>query len=365
MTQLENPDYNSRLRSFIPDFYWFRHFHGKNSASFFVEGSMIARSETAFRNLAANINNEEASCHFIEVDDYTNDKFWFLPVACRRGVRLEVKADVARDSINFVRLGTSARDVALIAPFGHGGDFICIGDTNSLGGAPPTDAIERVSGKGATSFSYFNNGTTDYYRFKNLSAQYGMNIENKNVRILDWGCGCGRLTRHLLSLPSGARRVTGIDIDQVNIAWNQQHLSDSQFLTVDLMPPTPFPDDSFDLVIANSVLSHLKLDVAKAWIAEIRRLLAPGGLALLSYHGEFSLAATASKTPNFVESVLETGFNSDLSAKELNEILADPGYYRQTFMSDIFANKLFSESFDLLDQVKGVVSRFQNLAVCR
>ncbi len=125
------------------------------------------------------------------------------------------------------------------------------------------------------------------------------------------------------------------------------------------------PDQSFDLVLANSVFTHLKLDTAKAWIKEIRRLLRPGGIALLSFHGLFSLATFCGRTPTFIDKVLQSGFNADLKAPELDGLVGDDTYYRQTYMTDDFARALFSEQFDLAAVHVGVVSRYQNIAVCR
>ena len=60
-------------------------------------------------------------------------------------------------------------------------------------------------------------GRTDFHRFSSLAAEYGIDFASPATRILDWGCGCGRLTRHWLALPRGQDRVFGADIDPVNL----------------------------------------------------------------------------------------------------------------------------------------------------
>jgi SAM-dependent methyltransferase len=45
-------------------------------------------------------------------------------------------------------------------------------------------------------------------------------------------------------------------------------------------------DDSLDLVYAHSVLTHLTEPTATAWLAEVARVLRPGGLALMTFHDE-------------------------------------------------------------------------------
>ncbi|MES1263386.1 MAG: class I SAM-dependent methyltransferase, partial [Peristeroidobacter soli] len=124
-------------------------------------------------------------------------------------------------------------------------------------------------------------------------------------------------------------------------------------------------DQSFDLIIANSVLSHLTLPVAREWLTEMRRLLSPNGLALLSYHGDFSATNMFSRHRQMFETVLETGFNADLRASELDEQIGDREYYRQTFMSDAFAKTMMGDYFSVEEQLVGRVSRYQNIAVLR
>jgi SAM-dependent methyltransferase len=68
------------------------------------------------------------------------------------------------------------------------------------------------------------------------------------------GCGCGRLTRHFLEAAGDRLKVRGIDIDADNVGWSNRNLEDGAFLRVGLYPPTPFADESFDMIFANSVL---------------------------------------------------------------------------------------------------------------
>src|SRR5262245_7185517 len=66
-------------------------------------------------------------------------------------------------------------------------------------------------------------------------------------RILDWGCGCGRLTAHLLSIEDGPE-VFGCDIDPFTIEWCNRHLCEGAFAVLNPLPPSPYPDAHFDLI---------------------------------------------------------------------------------------------------------------------
>ncbi len=121
-------------------------------------------------------------------------------------------------------------------------------------------------------------------------------------RVLDVGCGVGRMARVLvgeLRPPHGA--YDGFDVSRRGIAWCRRHYRDTpvpfRFAHVDLLHPVyhptgtlspaafrfPYADASFDLVIATSVFTHLLEDVADRYLAEAARVLAPGGRLLATW----------------------------------------------------------------------------------
>jgi SAM-dependent methyltransferase len=98
-------------------------------------------------------------------------------------------------------------------------------------------------------------------------------------RVLDFGCGPGRLLRQFL--PEAQRgRWVGADVHQPSLAWARTALSPPvELARSPQAPPLPFAPESFDLVLSMSVISHLVDDWA-AWMLDLRRVLAPGGLLL-------------------------------------------------------------------------------------
>src|SRR5689334_9493315 len=70
--------------------------------------------------------------------------------------------------------------------------------------------------------------------------------------ILDFGCGCGRLLRHLRARPG--TRVVGCDIDAESIEWCRANLAGNgiECVHAHVEPPLPFDDAAFDLAIAIS-----------------------------------------------------------------------------------------------------------------
>jgi SAM-dependent methyltransferase len=100
--------------------------------------------------------------------------------------------------------------------------------------------------------------------------------------VLDFGCGCGRVTRYFHDF---AGNVAGSDVSTDAIAWCRANLGFARFETNGLAPPLAFDGDSFDLVYALSVFTHLTSDLQLAWRDELRRVLRPGGRLLITTHG--------------------------------------------------------------------------------
>lgn len=107
---------------------------------------------------------------------------------------------------------------------------------------------------------------------------------NQYSEILDFGCGCGRITRHLKDLTNSS--ITGSDINHTPILWAQKNLKFARFITNGISDSLPFENDSFDLVFAVSVFTHLSERLQKHWMGELTRILKPGGALLITVKGE-------------------------------------------------------------------------------
>jgi SAM-dependent methyltransferase len=105
-----------------------------------------------------------------------------------------------------------------------------------------------------------------------------------DARVLDFGCGSGRLLRHLLRLRP-AWRITGTDIDAEAIAWCRSAYPGADFMVNGSDPPIDLAAGSLDLIVGFSVFTHLDAGPQAAWLSELARLLRPGGWAVLSVLG--------------------------------------------------------------------------------
>lgn len=107
-------------------------------------------------------------------------------------------------------------------------------------------------------------------------------------RILEVGCGCGRMLRHLKHLAETCE-IWGTDIWSEQIYWDRQHLSPPfHFATTTTIPHLPFEDRYFKLIYCGSVFTHID-DLAEAWLLELRRILSPDGRAYITIHDKHTL----------------------------------------------------------------------------
>ena len=98
--------------------------------------------------------------------------------------------------------------------------------------------------------------------------------------ILDFGCGCGRTIRNFVGLKNV--RLEGTDYNPELIGWCLANLGFARFGLNRLEPPTSYADGAFDLVYAFSVFTHLPEPLQHAWMAELKRILKPGGYLAIS-----------------------------------------------------------------------------------
>jgi SAM-dependent methyltransferase len=63
----------------------------------------------------------------------------------------------------------------------------------------------------------------------------------------------------------------------------------AEFQTNELAPPLNYEAEKFDLIYAVSVFTHLPEDLQYAWLDELRRVLRPRGILLLTLHGQSRL----------------------------------------------------------------------------
>ncbi len=158
-------------------------------------------------------------------------------------------------------------------------------DWTELGASDPLWAVlvspEHRHGRWDTD-AFFATGAAEVRATMARAASLG--LHPGRARALDFGCGAGRLTA---ALTEYADQVVGVDISPTMLAKARDLDATGrvEFVENDRADLSVFADASFDLVYSSLVLQHLPTPLALGYLAEMIRVLAPGGLLIVQVAG--------------------------------------------------------------------------------
>lgn len=119
-------------------------------------------------------------------------------------------------------------------------------------------------------------------------------------RVLDIGCGLGKIAYAFTSYLQSPGCYEGFDVTNAHLKWLQEEISTRKpnfnFRFVDVYHPMyhpkgnisltefvfPYPDESFEVVCLRDIFTHLQADALGQYLREINRVLKPGGKCLFS-----------------------------------------------------------------------------------
>lgn len=194
----------------------------------------------------------------------------------------------------------------------------------------------------------------------------------RNYRcVLDFGVGAGRLARMFKGFKG---RYAGADIDPRAIAYARSALPHVDAVRTFPMRPLPFRDACFDGVFSVSVFTHMDRAAHDFYLAQLARVLQPGGHALITVHGARALERAETEAEVFTMlSVPQQGITAARQALDTGEgfhFILQQGHltsaayaYGVTFLSAAFLNRVWSNDFTILAVVSGAIHDFQDIVV--
>jgi len=221
---------------------------------------------------------------------------------------------------------------------------------------PPLELIQRVTpefsaSEGEAAERNFHDAAwRSLAALEQALAGVGRRMEEFE-RILDFGCGPGRVLR-LLEPLAGRTELHGVDIDADAIAWCRQAIPFAHFTAAPHVPPTAYPDAHFDLVLNHSVFTHLPEERQDQWLGELQRIARPGAILLLTVHSlpqlrsALSALAVAGSDAGAAEAVLERDgilfFDQDGYIGS-----SHPDFYRTTFHAPWYVFEHWHRFFEI------------------
>ena len=199
---------------------------------------------------------------------------------------------------------------------------------------PPREMMARTVGH-ADWRAFLKAGERDAQTLDAYAREGGAGFAEA-ARILDLGCGCGRVIRHLPGMTDAA--LFGVDLNPPLVAWCNDNLQ-GEYAVNDLAPRLGFPDAHFDVLYLISVFTHLRIDAQRAWLAELRRVLRPGGVAMVTFHDESHPNAPTGGAA--YSTLMETGVYVQSDVAQGSNLSA-------TFQTRAAAQALFAETFDIV-----------------
>ncbi|RNI29728.1 class I SAM-dependent methyltransferase [Rufibacter immobilis] len=133
-----------------------------------------------------------------------------------------------------------------------------------------------------------------------LTDHLQRHVDLSDKKILDWGCGPGRIIRHLPEIMNHICEFFGTDYNKKSIEWCTRHLPGIHFNHNSLSAQLPYQNHFFDVIYGISIFTHLSEPLHHEWFAELYRVLKPGGILFLTTQGNnFKSKLTQPELANF------------------------------------------------------------------
>ena len=174
--------------------------------------------------------------------------------------------------------------------------------------------------------------------------------------VLDFGCGCGRTLVWLkdrVQLP----QLYGTDIDNEAISWCRENLSFAKFGANNPLPPLQYPPETFDLIYAISVFTHLDEDYQFRWLNELKRVTTPKGIILLTVNGRRLWKDLRHEDIIDIE---KRGFKF-VTSNTMRGIF--PEWYQNAYHKKQYILNCYSTYFQVLDYIPGGMNNRQDVVI--
>jgi len=165
-------------------------------------------------------------------------------------------------------------------------------------------------------------------------------IKLQDKKILDWGCGPGRVIRHLPAVTGNRCEYFGTDYNSKSIEWCLKNIPGIHFNLNTLDAKLPYLDNFFDVIYGISIFTHLSEQLHNDWYNELYRILKPEGIMFLTTQGD-----------NFTEKLTDTELERYNQGKLIVRGKVKEGHRTfSAFQPKYFMNALF-KNVEILEHI--------------
>ena len=185
------------------------------------------------------------------------------------------------------------------------------------------------------------------------------------------------MTRYFDMMP--AVQPFGSDINPDLVTWCSNNLRNVLTKTNDERPPLSFDDSIFDMAYSLSLFTHLNEGAADAWLAEMHRVLSPGGILLITTHGYHAITIIRDSTTHHQMFHVDAAWAQELLdqfaerpfvflpyAEDIITVAKAGSSYGNTFIHPDYAWRHWQgERFTVLEHIPGGLRGWQDIWVLR
>jgi ubiquinone/menaquinone biosynthesis C-methylase UbiE len=228
---------------------------------------------------------------------------------------------------------------------------------------PTEQHWRRVAGPGVSAEMFVAGGFGGAFKIHQLASRWLPAVSAPTV--LDWGVGCGRVAVPLKRSFWPEANIIGVDVDEFNVSWCRDNLPDIKVSQIDFYPPIDVESGSIDLLYGISVMTHLTQVAQEVWLRELKRILKPGGICILTVHGDYHVILGPPLPADVYRNIKLYGIADSMQDTTLGSLLPEKGYYRGTIQLRQQIVEAWGKNFDVIQYLPAANSIHQDIVVLR
>lgn len=241
---------------------------------------------------------------------------------------------------------------------------------------PPYSTMRNTSS--TTLRHYFVSGIRCYLPIATIALHHKVDLD-RDINILDFGCGVGRELLHFTKHYPNPRYFA-CDVNPDAVGYIEKNYPSVKTSVNNFRPPLNYSPSSMDMIYSVSTFSHLTPDDHGPWLNELFRVAKPGGYCFLTTEGLTAFRSLVGVFDRLVDAerqLREHGvlykeyayLNSERHRRV--RLFANPtsginGSYGNTVLTPDYIRQTWTSSgFEVIDVIEGIIDHRQDLVVLR